>query len=213
MKSRPGRRSSAEHRDDRGVTLIEVVATAGLILVVLALVAPALTTVMAAASSVRATSSTVGKARLAVEDLAAVVSSAAQVCLPTEMTATGPTVPSGFGLRAETLASGGDKWVQFFLDPVSGDLVEQQWPTTWVSGDPVPPLLVVATGVAASPQSPPFSLLPSTAGSPVAVEVSLVVGAKSGRSSQEVPIASTIAALDTPYAPSPPAQPCATTKD
>ena len=213
MKSRLGRRSSAERRDDRGVTLIEVVATAGLILVVLALVAPALTTVMAAASSVRATSSAVGKARLAIEDLAALVSSAAQVCLPTEMTATGPTVPSGFGLRAETLASGGDKWVQFWIDPVSGDLVEQQWPTTWISGDPVPPLLVVATGVAASAQSPSFSLLPSAAGSPVAVEVSLGLRAVNGRSSQEVPIASTIAALDTPYAPSPAPHPCATTKD
>ncbi|MHB1509134.1 MAG: type II secretion system protein [Acidimicrobiales bacterium] len=209
----PRKREGGSGRSDRGVTLIELIATMALTLIVLALVSPALATVMSASSSVRATSKSVAQARLAVEDLTTEVGSAAQICLPTQMTDTGPTVLSGFALRAETLAFGGDEWIQFWIDPVSGDLVEQQWPTTWATGDPVAPPTVIATGVVNTSQSPPFALLPSATGSPGAVEVSLAIATAHVPASPEVSITSQVAALDTPYAPSLPAQPCATTKD
>jgi len=202
------------HRgDDSGFTLVEMLVTMVITLVVLALVPPILETAYKSTSDSQSISAGSGEARLAVQNLAAQVGSAIQICLPTTLTTTGPTVTSGFAVRVESLAFGRTQWDQWYLNTSTNQLEEQQFSTTWTSSNPVPPWVPVAQPVVNSSSNPPFSLPSTSTGSPENLAVTLYVTGGSKHTTQTVVITSTIAALSTPYAPSSPSQPCASTED
>jgi hypothetical protein len=153
---------------------------------------------------------TAGSAALAnvVQELEPRVESASQICLPTQLTTAGPTITAGYGVRVLSEAFGQTLWDQWWLNTTTGVLAVQVWPTSWVSGNPVPPWTPIATSII-NTSTAPFSLPSVQTGSPQILSVDLQGHGTYGTRSQTVEFKSSIAALNTPYSSSPPVT-CAT---
>jgi len=195
-------------RDSAGVTLVELLVTMVITMIVIALMPPILNAVTSSTTTSEGITAGSAQARLAVENIALQVGSASEICLPTTLTMTGPTVTSGFAVRVLSLAFNKSEWDQWMVTS-SHVLEEQQWPTTWTTSNPVPPWVPVAQPVVNSSVAP-FSLPALSAGSPQSLAIALYVTETKGHMSQQVLIKSTVAALDTPYTAS---STCATTED
>jgi type II secretory pathway pseudopilin PulG len=199
-------------RNDAGISLVEVLVTMVITLIVVALLPPILETVSGSTSTSEAISSATAHARLATDNLVSQVGSAVQICLPTTLTSTGPTVAAGFAVRVESLAFGTTEWDQWMLNTTTHQLEEQRWLATWTTASPVPSWVVIAEPVV-NTTVVPFSLPTTATGSPQILGVVLSMTGGQKHTLQTVLVQTTIAALDTPYAPGQPTQPCATTED
>ena len=178
-------------------------------LVIVATIPPILQTVQGSTTASAGISAGSAQAGLAVENIAVQVGSASQICLPTSLTLTGPTVAPGFAVRVLSLAFNKSEWVQWMVDTSTHVLEQQEWPTTWTAGNPVPSWVVVAHPVVNS-VIPPFSLPSSTSGAPRSLAIALYVTEAQRHTSQPVVVKSSVAALNTPYAAS---STCATSED
>lgn len=213
----PSRRASNARARTRsagiedGFSAVELVVAMFLALIVCALSVPILVAVSQSTSASESSAQGSSHAGLAIEDLTIQVGSASEVCLPTAMTPSGPTVTSGFAVRVLTQAFGTPHWTQWMVNPSTGMLQEQQWLPSWHAGQAVPPWTTVAGPVLNS--GPPFSLPTPVQGLPAMVAVSLTVAdSGSGSSSGSFQSQTTIASLETPYAPASPPQPCSSTE-
>ncbi len=177
-------------------------------LIVIALIPPVLSTVTNSTSASEGITAGSAQARIALENIVVQVGSASEICLPTTLTTTGPTVTSGFAVRVLSLAFNKSQWDQWMLTS-SHVLEEQEWPTTWTTGNPVPPWVPVAQPVVNS-SVPPFALPTLSAGSPQSLSITLYVTETQRHSSEKILIKSTVAALNTPYTAT---STCATTED
>ncbi|HEV8063553.1 MAG TPA: hypothetical protein VGP46_01920 [Acidimicrobiales bacterium] len=204
----PARARRPRRLADAGFTLAEVVVTMLVSMIMVGLVTPIFETMVVASTTSQSINSATAQARLAVDNLGALVGSGAEICLPTSMTTAGPTVAAGFAVRVESLAFGRTQWDQWMLNGATHQLQEQTWPTTWTTGNAVPPWVVVANSVTNT--TAPFSLPTTAAGALQTLGVNLVVTSGTARGAQTVAIQSTIAAMDTPYSATPPAQACMT---
>jgi prepilin-type N-terminal cleavage/methylation domain-containing protein len=204
-RSRGGDRTTRlpHARGDRGFTLIEIVVAIGVTLTLLALVPVVIQAVSDAAAFSQGTSAGGAQSINAIEQLESRVESASQICLPTSMTTVGPNVSAGFGLRVQTIAFGKSLWDQWIVNTSSDTLQEQDWSTTWVSGDAVPAWTTVATNVINS-STVPFSLPTVSSGSPQTLSMDLQVTETYAHKSQAVEFKAVIAAFSTPYTSSPP---------
>jgi len=188
---------------DGGFTIVELLISLLLTGLLLTLVPPLLSTVLSSTSTDEGIAAGAGQARIAIENINLEVGSASEICLPTSLTVTGPVVSSGFAVRVLTYAfgTGGEQWVQWYLDTTTGTLQEQRWQQDWLPTDPPSPWETVATGVTTAGSSPPFSLPTAVQGSPQSLAVELSVSESRGRETVSVPIHFTVAGLDTPYSP------------
>ena len=198
--------------------------TLALTVIILSIIPPLFLTTSRATTTSRGIAKGIGQARIALGNLEAEVGSASEICLPTTLTTNtaDPTVAPGFAVRVLSDAFGTEQWVQWAVFTPAGQsapvLEEQEWPTSWVTGDAEPSFVPVALPIVNTSSQAPFALSTAGTGSPQTLSVDLYVGtAIRGIPNQPVQVAAGIAALDTPYGPqnpplSPP-QPCATTED
>lgn len=199
-------------RPDAGFTLIELVVTLAVTALVLSIIPSVLMATTRSTTTSQGIAAGTAQARIAMGNLGAEVGSANLICLPTTLTTNpaDPTVAPGFAVRVLSHAYGQDHWVQWAV--YGQTLYEQRWPTTWATGAAEPPFVPVALPIVNSTVAP-FSLSAAATGSPQVLSIDLLIGATTrGIASQPVEIKSAIAALDTPYAPNPTPQPCATTE-
>jgi prepilin-type N-terminal cleavage/methylation domain-containing protein len=207
-------RRSLQHgvRSDHGFTLIEVVLTTTITAVVLALVVPVLQAVFGAISTSNAVLSAEAQGRLALDNLSLQVSSAVEICLPTQFSS------AGFTVRVldvvSTTGTGGTlahtyQWDQWTVSTSDHTLKEEQAApqsstsgsgVAWPDGGGSPAWVTVAHGVV-NTTAAPFVGAPATpgSGSPLGLEVDLQLAATSGSMSTTEALSSDFAALDTPY--------------
>lgn len=197
-------RGGTAYGGDDGVTLIELLVTMLLTGVVLTILLPFMTAVGGATTTTGEIATATSSARLALEGIQLDAGSASKVCLPTSgqlapslSCPAGGTTPSANGpsayLRVLSDAFGTERWVQWQV--VAGALEEQSWPDT----SPAPssePWNVIASPVTSAT---PFSCVVA-GGSPIVLDVTLVVQAGHGSTTVTVPVTSTVSALDTSYA-------------
>lgn len=195
-------------RDAEGFTLIEL-AIALLITMMLLTIVPSVIAAVSDANSY-ATGTTAGsvQARTAIQDLQYRVQSATQICLPTQLTTVGPTVGAGFAVRVQTQAFGKALWDQWMLNTTTHQLQEQEWSTTWTTGNAVPSWNTVATAIVNS-STAPFALPTVATGSPQTLSVDFQVSESYGNKTQIAELKTSIAAFSTPYTSNPPVA-CAT---
>ena len=189
-------------RDSDGMTLIELVMALAVTMTLLSGVPRVIQAVSDASAYAQGTAAGTAQARTAVQDLGYRVQSASQICLPTSMTTVGPTVTSGFAVRVLTDAFGKTHWDQWMVDTSQHVLEEQEWPSTWTTGNAVPSWVPVAQGVV-NPTTAPFALPTATVGSPQTLTVDIQVGENFAHRSQTAELKASIAALDTPYSSNP----------
>jgi|GEM_PF-2284324 len=208
----PGLRASAG--DDDGLTLVELLVAALVTLLVLAAVPAIFQTVSATSASSTNISDGAAQARLAVESLAAQVGSAAEICLPTQVTSAGFTVR--IGQITSTSGAGGaltttGRWDQWRVTS-SGRLQEETSATETEAsyGFPTSNLswngwFTVASGLANGASSPPFTwsdgtdnTFPSspTVGQPEALTINFLVKVTERGSSETVQVRTAVSALD-----------------
>ena len=197
------RRSVRGAVSQAGTTLVEFAVAMAVTLLLLALVPAGIQTVSDSTSYARGTSLGASRALAVVQRLQDQVTSASQICLPTVLTTTGPTVAAGFGLRVMTLSHGRERWVQWYLDTAHQTVFEQVWPATWTAQDPVPGWVRVGETVVNDASAPPFALPAFAVGSPQTLDVHVVVDVHDGHRSEPVRLKTTMAALNTPYATNP----------
>ena len=195
--------TDASHPHDDGFTLIELAVAMTITLVLLAMIPLVIEAASDATAYSQGLSAGAAQARTAVQEMTLRVESASQVCLPTQMTTVGPTVTSGFGIRVLSNAFGKTQWDQWMLNSTTHVLLEQDWPTTWVTGNAVPPWNPIAQAIVNS-TTVPFSLPSGTTGSPQTLALDLQVTESYGNKTQGVELKTSIAAFDTPYSSSPP---------
>ncbi len=194
---------------DAGTTLVELSLAMTIMLLLVALVPFGISAVSRATAYARGTSQGAAVAMSVAQRLRDDVASASQVCLPTQLTTTGPTVPSGFAVRVRTESLGKDRWTQWYVDTATGTFYEQDRPAGWTAGNPSPGWVAAARSVVNTSAQPPFSLPTVAAGSPQTVAVDVRVDVREGQRSEPVRLQTTIAAFNTPYALNAPV-PCAT---
>jgi prepilin-type N-terminal cleavage/methylation domain-containing protein len=194
-----GRRS---RRDADGFTLIELSIALVITMILLTVVPSVIAAVSDANSYARGTTAGSVQARTAIQDLQYRVQSASQICLPTQLTTVGPTVTAGFAVRVQTQAFGKSLWDQWMLNTSTHVLQEQEWPTTWVTGNAVPAWNTIATTIVNS-STAPFSLPTGTTGSPQTLTVDFQVTQTYGNKVQIAELKSSIAAFNTPYTSNP----------
>jgi len=190
------------------MTLIELALALAVTMTLMSVVPRVIVAVSDAASYAQGTAAGSVQARQAVMDLGYRVQSASQVCLPTSMTTLGPTVTSGFAVRVLTDAFGKSTWDQWMVDVSTHVLQKQEWPSTWTTGNAVPPWVPVAQKVVNSTTAP-FALPTVTTGSPQTLTVDIQVAESYNHRAQTAELKASIAAFDTPYS-SNPAVSCAT---
>lgn len=198
-------RSSAPRKrsNDDGFTLIELMVAITITLVLLALVPSVMQAVTHGADYTQGTTAGAAQALTLVQELESRVESASQICLPTQMTTVGPTVTSGFAVRVLTSAYGQSLWDQWMVNTATHVLQVQQWPTTWVTGNAVPPWVTIGQSIVNS-STVPFALPTVVTGSPQTLTVDLQMRETEGNESQNVEFKSSVTAFDTPYSSSPP---------
>lgn len=195
-------------RDMAGFTLVEMLVTMVITMTVFALIPPILSTVTSSTTSSEGVTAGSAQARIAMENIVVQVGSASEICLPTTLTTTGPTVSSGFAGRVLSLAFGKSQWDQWMV--TSGHVLEEQeWPPSWTIADPVPPWVPVAKPVVNSSVAP-FVLPTPSAGSPQSLSITLYVTESQCHQSEQTLFKSTVAALNTPYTTT---STCASTED
>lgn len=204
---RPFRRAA---RGDAGFTLVESVVAMMLTAVFMALVTPVLQSVSNALISSNTVLATEAQGRLALESLSLQVTSAIEICLPTQFSATGFTVRT-----LDVVSSTGTgstlvetyQWDQWTLAPNNGGLQEERAvPQTSTSASSVawphagskPTWTTVTHGVVNNGVAP-FVLPAASAGSPQSLSVRLQIASGSGSSAATVVLNAQFAALDTPY--------------
>jgi prepilin-type N-terminal cleavage/methylation domain-containing protein len=185
---------------DAGLTLVELLVTMALMAIVVALLPSLISTVFSSTSATRAIDANSAAARTALQGIELEVGSASELCLPTSLTATGPDVASGSAVRVLTDAFGTEHYEQWWLAG-NGVLESQTWPATWVSGDAPGPVVAVASGISVPAGSSAFTVEPGSSGSPSALVIDFVVSSSSGQAHDSATVNGTVAALDTPYAP------------
>ncbi|MDR3649833.1 MAG: prepilin-type N-terminal cleavage/methylation domain-containing protein, partial [Acidimicrobiales bacterium] len=188
--------------DDDGFTLIELMVAITITLSLLALVPTVMQAVTHGADYAQGTSAGAAQALTLVQELESRVESASQICLPTQMTTVGPTVTAGFGVRVLTSAYGKSLWDQWIVDTATHTLQVQQWPTTWVVGNAVPPWVTIGNSIVNS-STVPFALPTVVTGSPQTLTVDLQMKETEGNESQNIEFKSSVTAFDTPYSSSP----------
>lgn len=195
-------------RGDEGFTLIELAVALLITMILLTVVPSVISAVSDANSYARGTTAGSVQARTAIQDLEYRVQSASQICLPTSMTTVGPTVTAGFAVRVQTQAFSKSLWDQWMLNTSTHVLQEQEWSTTWVTGNAVPAWNTIATAIVNS-STAPFALPAVSTGSPQTLSVDFQVSESYGNKAQTSELKTSIAAFNTPYTSSPPVA-CAT---
>jgi prepilin-type N-terminal cleavage/methylation domain-containing protein len=213
-------RRLAAGRHSTGFTLVELVVTMMLTSIVLAAIIPTLEAVSGSITTSRQVLTGEAQARLAIENLETQVSSASEICLPTQLTA------AGFTLRIleilSTTTSGGTltttyRWDQWMVPTGAAVLEEEDSATqtttsstgiSWPKNGDGSAAWVPVSHYVVNSSTAPFSLPSTSKGSPQALSVYLQVSDGTGAGTQIAVMQSTIAALDTPYTLDPSA--CAT---
>jgi prepilin-type N-terminal cleavage/methylation domain-containing protein len=128
---------------DRGFTLTELLVAMLLTSVLLAVIIAPLISVTQTANTTETASQAAATTTAAVESMQAGVSSATQICLPTQITPSpgGQVVPAAYAVRVLTdpfdTTGARREWEQWWIDPATGQLRAQTWlatgtqPTTW----------------------------------------------------------------------------------
>jgi Tfp pilus assembly protein PilV len=142
-------------RGDSGFTLVESLVTLLLTVMLMGAVIAPLITVTNVSSSTQSTSQATASARAAFQDMTAGVTSASQICLPTQLTATQSVTP-GNAVRVKTHVFGVDEWEQWWVDPSTNRLLAQTWTTVAPSSTS---WRTVANNI--SPVSPPPTPAPA----------------------------------------------------
>lgn len=195
-------------RDSEGFTLIELAIALLITMMLLTIVPSAISAVSDANSYAKGTTTGSVQARAAVQDLQYRVQSATQICLPTQMTTVGPTVSAGFAVRVQTQAFGKSLWDQWMLNTTTHQLQEQEWSTTWTTGNAVPSWNTIATAIVNS-STAPFALPTVATGSPQTLSADFQVSESYGNKTQIAELKTSIAVFSTPYTSNPPVA-CAT---
>jgi prepilin-type N-terminal cleavage/methylation domain-containing protein len=193
---------SCTRENGDGFTLVELIVAGAIAAILLTLIPRAIAAVSDATAYSQGTTAGSDLAETGLQQMTNAVESASQVCLPTQMTTVGPTVTSGFAVRVLSSAFGKSLWDQWMLNTTTHVLEMQAWPTTWTTGNAVPPWIPIAQGVSNSTTAP-FSLPSSVTGSPQSLAVDLQISENYGNKSQAVELKATIAAFDTPYSSNP----------
>ncbi len=139
---------------DDGFTLIELMVAITITLVLLAMVPTVMESVSHGAAYSQGVAAGAGQALTLVQELESRVESASQICLPTQLTTAGPTVSAGFAVRVLTSAFGQPSWDQWMLNTSTHVLEEQQWSTTWMTGNAVPPWITIGNSIVNSSTAP-----------------------------------------------------------
>ena len=155
-------RRSASYNRDGGYTLMELMVAMLLTSILLAVTIAPLISVTDVTSSTESASQATASARATFQDMTAGVTSASEICLPTQVTSTQTAIP-GNAVRVKTHVFGSDEWEQWWVDPSTNRLLAQSWPTT---GIPSPTAWrTVANNVApVSPPPTPFTISPTSGG-------------------------------------------------
>jgi len=128
------------------------------------LIAP-LITLTHVTGSTAATSQATASARTAVQDMSAAVTSASQICLPTQLTST-QTATLGSAVRVKTNVFGAvnGKWEQWWVNPSTNQLLAQSWTTTAPSPTSWRTVANNVSSVSAPPSPPPtlFTITPTS---------------------------------------------------
>ncbi len=187
-------------------------------LVIVALIPPLLETVTNSASTSEGISAGTGQANIAIENLTAQVVSADQICLPTQLTASGFTVRILQILSTSYTSAGAPvttyRWDQWRLNSSNNKLEEEESATqpntsasgiVWPRSNGSPQWVTVVQPIVNSssiPPIPPFSLNNLFPGSPQSLAIDLQVQEAHGQKQQNkqlVELKSSVAALDTSY--------------
>ncbi|MHB1988089.1 MAG: PilW family protein [Acidimicrobiales bacterium] len=207
--SRDGRDSPRTFRqrtrsDSSGFTLVELIVAMAISMIVMSVIPSLFETVTTATANTQGISTASEQAGLAIQSLDVQVSSASQVCLPTQLTAT-QTVTEGWALRVEQLeASGPQQWEQWVVDPTTGLMQEE----TFTPGGAGGGWTTVAKTIYNSTSIPPFTEPLAATGSPQEVLIDLEVSEKPGRLTQKLEIKSAVSAFSTPHTAVPAPTPC-----
>jgi hypothetical protein len=128
--------------------------------ILLAVVIAPLNTVTNVTGSTVSISQATASARAVFQDMNAGVTSASQICLPTQLISTQPATTPGYAVRVKTNVFGTVKWEQWWLNPSTSQLLAQSWttaapsPTSWRT---------VANNVSSvSPPTAPFAISPTS---------------------------------------------------
>ena len=150
---------------DSGVTLIELTVTMLLTTILLGVLIAPLITLTHVTGSTAATSQATASARTAVQDMSAAVTSASQICLPTQLTST-QTATLGSAVRVKTNVFGAvnGKWEQWWVKPLTHQLLAQSWTTTAPSPTSWRTVANNVSSVSAprSPPPTPFTISPTS---------------------------------------------------
>lgn len=182
-----------------GFTLIELVITMAITLTVLALLPPLLETTTTASDAAKGTATAQAQVSLAIQNLDNQISSAIQVCAPTQLTnpssGSPVTVAAGYALRVEQVVSLGQyQWEQW---EVTGATLQEEH---YVPGQPGGSWVTVSKTVFnAGPSQAPFDVLPTQfPGSPIEVQIALYVSERPGRLAAKLETLSAASAYSSP---------------
>ena len=168
MSARSGLQSARARQvetGDGGVTLVELMVAMLLTTILLGVVIAPLVVLTNVTGSTVSDSQATASARAAVQDMTAGVTSASQICLPTQLTST-QTASPGTAVRIKTNVFGTVKWEQWWLNPSTNQLLAQIWtskppsPSSWRTvASNVTPAIAPPT-----PPPAPFSITPNAGG-------------------------------------------------
>jgi prepilin-type N-terminal cleavage/methylation domain-containing protein len=190
---------------DSGFTLIELLVAALLTSILLAIIIAPLTSVTNTANTTESISQAAAVTTAAVKDMQAGISSASEICLPTQVTPSpnppGRTATAGYAVRVLTKAfssSGTTRWEQWWVNPSTGQLDAQTWP---VASAPPATWRMATANVAATTGGPlPFTITtPASSTTPVVLTVTLTATAGVKATAVSTPVTTSIAALNTAY--------------
>lgn len=190
-------------RSEAGFSLIELIVGMAITILVMSAVPALLQTVNTASSSAQGASIGSEQATLAIQNLDQQVTSASQVCLPTEVTTAPETVSAGFALRIEQVEpTGVQQWKQWVVNSTTGLMQEE----SFTAGGAGNGWVTVAKTIYNPTSNPPFQMPTAATGSPQEVLIDLEVSEQPGRLTQRLEIKSAVSAFSTPYSPSLPTE-------
>ena len=139
---------------DSGVTLIELTVTMLLTTILLGVLIAPLITLTHVTGNTASNSQATSSARAVLQDMSAAVTSASQICLPTQLTST-QTATLGSAVRVKTNVFGAVKWEQWWVNPSTKQLLAQSWTTTAPSPTSWRTVANNVSSVSAPPSPPP----------------------------------------------------------
>jgi len=148
---------------DSGVTLIELTVTMLLTTILLGVLIAPLITLTHVTGNTASNSQATSSARAVLQDMSAAVTSASQICLPTQLTST-QTATLGSAVRVKTNVFGAVKWEQWWVNPSTNQLLAQSWTTTAPSPTSWRTVANNVSSVSAPPSPPPtpFTIAPTS---------------------------------------------------